>query len=339
MDNNDSRVSRHKKRPKKRKNKTFKIIMSILVVVALILVSAIGYTYFTLGKIKGTKLSKNNSDLGISNKASSLDNSVTNIALYGLDRREKNEASRSDSIIIASIDNKNKKVKLSSIMRDAYVNVPGYGQTKITHAYAYGGPQLSIKTLNSNFNLNIKDYATVDFFGLEKIIDKLGGVTIDVQSDEIQYINSYMRETAGLEKESIPTVTHAGSQTLNGIQAVAYSRIRYVGNDFERTDRQRRVLSQLFDKVQAGGLSSYSSTVNELLPYTETSLSSTQILALGTGIFTKGIKTIEQQRFPVDGYWQNLMVGGVYYLGIDIPSTTQQLYNFIYNDQVPQPKK
>ena len=119
-----------------------------------------------------------------------MSNEIINIAFFGVDRRAVNEASRSDSIMILSIDEMHKKIKMSSIMRDTYVEIKNHGQTKINHAYAYGGPQLAIRTLNENFNLDIRDYVTVDFFNFEKIIDAIGGVTIDVKQDEISLINT-----------------------------------------------------------------------------------------------------------------------------------------------------
>lgn len=171
-----------------------------------------------LNKIKSVKLPGNNSDIN----------------------------SRSDTIMILSIDKQHDKLKLTSIMRDTYISVDGHGMTKITHAYAYGGPQLAVKTINQNFNMNIKDYVTVDFFGLEKIIDSIGGVQINVEKAEVPVMNSYITETSRIEK-TVPTfVQSSGLQTLNGSQAVAYSRIRYVGNaDYKRTQRQRTVLEQL----------------------------------------------------------------------------------------------
>ena len=121
---------------------------------------------------------------------------------------------RSDSIIILSIDEMHKKIKMSSIMRDTYVKVKGHGETKITHAYAYGGPQLAIRTLNENFNLDIRNYVTVDFFNLEKIINAIGGVSIDVKQNEVSLINGYMIETAKIEKKSISTIANSGAANI-----------------------------------------------------------------------------------------------------------------------------
>lgn len=319
-------------------SKTKKIIISVIIIMASILVGIGIYSYSLLNKVKSAELTKDNGSLGIKKetikqiKEEDPEQKIINIALFGIDRRSKDEESRSDSIIVASIDQKHNKIKLSSIMRDTYVNVAGYGMTKITHAYAYGGPQLAVKTLNENFKLDIKDYVTVDFFSLEKIIDSLGGVTIDVREEELPYINSYMSEVSNIEKEKITNITNAGKVNLNGMQAVAYSRIRYIGNDFERTERQRKVLTEMLNKIQAAGLIKYPSIVNTLLPYVETSISKGDMLSMGVNILSLGIKTVDQERFPVDGYWHDMMINGVYYLGTDLNTAANQLHKYIYED-------
>jgi polyisoprenyl-teichoic acid--peptidoglycan teichoic acid transferase len=331
-----------KKDDHKKNGKRKKIIISVVIVLIAVFAGIGIYSYSLLNKVKSTDIPKDNNSLGIKVDAIQQINQedpgqdIINIALFGLDRRSKDEASRSDAIMVASIDKKHDKIKLSSVMRDTYVEVPGYGMTKITHAYAYGGPQLAIKTLNQNFNLDIKDYVTVDFFSLEKIIDILGGVTIDVRQEEIPYINSYMKETSNIEKEKIANVTQSGKVDLNGMQAVAYSRIRYIGNDFERTERQRKVLTEMLNKIQEAGLTKYPSIVSALLPYVETSISKGDMISLGASILTSGTKTIDQERFPVDGYWKDLTINGVYYLGTDLKVATDQLHKYIYEDVKPK---
>ncbi|MCM8711274.1 LCP family protein [Clostridium sp. SYSU_GA19001] len=330
----------------KKKHKKVLIISSIFVLLALVSAAVGGYLFLQLDKMKTAELSKSNDDLGINNEAlekiqqEDPNKDVINIALFGVDRRSSTGAGRSDSIMIASIDKKHKKIKLSSVMRDTYVAIPGRNNEKITHAYAYGGAQLAIKTLNENFQLNIKDYVTVDFFSLEKIIDALGGVTINVQKNEINLINSYMTEVAAIENKTPRNVTQAGTQTLNGMQAVAYSRIRYVGNgDYERTERQRTVLTALFNKIQSAGITKYPSIVATLLPYTETSISKADILAMGTEVLTSGIKTLDQERFPVDGYAKGQTINGASVIVTDLKVTTDQMHKYIYEDIKPTPKK
>lgn len=342
-----------------KKNKKIKLWMKFVLGVFIVILLAFGgsfsYTYYQLSKIKTTTILKIDKDLGIRPEVSLKDEvnsknegplkkedakTIINIALFGLDRTNVNEASRSDAIMILSIDAVHKKIKMSSIMRDTYVAINNHGDTKINHAYAYGGPQLAIRTLNENFNLDIRDYVTVDFFNLEKIIDIMGGVTIDVKQDEIGLINSYMTEIANIEKKSIAVVTKVGFQNLNGLQAVAYSRIRYTaGGDFVRTERQRTILSAMIKKIQSLGITEFSSVVSKLLPYTETSMKSMDIIKLGTKVLTSKIMTLEQERFPLDGYCRGKMMDGVWYLVADMGATVEQVHKFIYDDVKPISKE
>jgi len=328
--------NRNKKKPMK------KIVISLFVAALLIFGGAFAYTFWQVGKVNTVKISDTDEDLGINTDAvpeSEAASGITNIAFFGIDARNTEEPSRSDSIMIISIDTKNKKIKMSSVMRDTYVTMKGHGQTKINHAYAYGGPQLAIRTLNENFDLNVRDYVTVDFFNLEKIINSLGGVTIDVASDEVDEINKYMNETAAIEKKSVTRITSSGSQNLNGMQAVAYTRIRYLkGDDFKRTERQRTVLTAMLTKIQTAGVTKFPSIVSDLLPLTQTSMNSMDIISLGTKVVASKSTTLEQARFPSDGNWAAQTISGVSYLVANMQTMTEQIHKFIYEDINPAAK-
>ena len=325
---------------RKKKMKPFnRFILSLFVIIALIAGTAFGSTLYQLSKVETKKISKTDDDLGIKSKETvegAEDKSITNIALFGVDRRDKDEPARSDSIMILTIDQKNKKIKMSSIMRDTYVKVAGHGETKINHAYAYGGPELAIKTLNENFDLDIRNYSTVDFFDMEKIIDAVGGVNVDVNDDEVSLINDYMNETATIENKAITKIANSGTQTLNGMQAVAYTRIRYTaGGDFVRTERQRTILSGIFTKIESLGAKEFPSVVSKLLPLTETSMNSMEIIKLGSKVFSSNTRTLDQERFPLDDYVSNEMIDGVSYLIADMEATVDQLHKYIYDDIKP----
>jgi len=329
----------------KKKKRYIKYILIVAAVLILIAGSISGYTYYQLSKVNTVEISKKNEDLGIKNPPVTEEKSeeIINIALFGVDvGRDKYDVPNSDSIMIATLDRKHNKLKLTSIMRDTYVEISGYGKTKINEAYAKGGAPLAIKTLNENFNLNIRDYVTVNFFGLEKVIDLLGGVTVEVKDYELKEINTWVREVAELQHKEPVLVQHTGVQNLTGGQAVAYCRLRHVGNgDFERTDRQRRVLNELFNKVRSVGVTKYPSIVSEILPQIETSISTTEILSLGTKVLTSKIDTIEQQRFPLDGYCKGEMINEIWYLvpKPDLTDTEKQIHDFIYEDIKPVPKE
>ena len=282
-----------------------KIALWIIGIILGIFIIGIGGVYiygnYMFNKVEKIEVDKN--DVGITEeveeKLSPYSNSIINIALFGVDSADASTG-RSDSIIIATIDTIHKKLKLTSVMRDSYVNISGIGNDKINHAYAFGGPQLAIKTLNENFNLNIEDFVAVNFDSLPKIIDMIGGVTVDITSEEVSHI---------------PGISSAGTYNLNGAQALSYSRIRYAtGGDYVRTERQRTILTKIFEKILTINPMKYSSLLNEVLPMVQTSLDNSKILELGTEVLKMGVTTLEQERFPLDGYCQGEMINGVYYL-------------------------
>ena len=258
-------------------------------------------------------------------------NKIKNIALFGIDATD-GETGRSDSIMIATLDPVHNKLKITSVMRDSYVSIDGYGQDKINHAYAYGGPELAIKTLNENFGLNIEDFISVNFSSLPTIINILGGIDIEITQEELEYINSYIDDINVKDRTNSPHISYAGVQHLDGTQALAYSRIRYTsGGDYERTQRHRTVLNALFNKLTSTSVASYNSLLNEVLPYVQTNLSAADILSLGTKVLGIG-NNLEQDRFPRDGYGEGTMIDGIYYLTFDKEATVQQMRDYIFND-------
>ncbi|WP_297712639.1 LCP family protein [Clostridium sp.] len=296
------------------------VILGVTLSILLIIVGGVyWYGSHLFNKIEKVEIDTN--DVGIKEevqeKLSEYSDSVINIALFGIDAQD-GEAGRSDSIIIATIDTTHKKLKLTSIMRDSYVTIADRGQDKINHAYAFGGAQLAIKTLNENFDLNIEDFVAVNFTTMPKIIDKLGGVTIDITSEEVSHI---------------PGIDSAGTYTLTGEQALAYSRIRYAsGGDYVRTDRQRTVLNKVFEKILATNVTQYPSLLSEVLPMVKTSLNYSEILDLGNEVLKMGATNLEQERFPRDEYCEGKMISGIYYLTFDKEQTVQQLHDYIFDD-------
>lgn len=304
----------------KKGSKITLLIIGIIIGVFLISIGGI-YIYGRHIYNKVEKVEVDKDDIGITEeveeKLSPYSDSIINIALFGVDSADATTG-RSDSIIIATIDTTHKKLKLTSIMRDSYVNISGIGNDKINHAYAFGGPQLAIKTLNENFNLNIEDFVAVNFDSLPKIIDMIGGVTVDITNEEVSHISG---------------INSAGTYNLTGAQALAYSRIRYAtGGDYVRTERQRTILTKMFEKILNINAAQYSTLISQMLPMVQTSLDYSKILELGTEVLKMGVTTLEQERFPLDGYCQGEMIDGVYYLTFDKTSTVEQLHNYIFED-------
>ena len=240
--------------------------------------------------------------------------------------------------MLITIDSSRKKVKLISIMRDLYVNIDGVGKDKLNHAYFYGGPSLSIKTLNNTFNLNIEDYISLDFFNLPKIIDELGGIELDVKSEEINNLNKYIKENQRLLGVSGDhTIKSSGVQTLSGIQALSYARIRSVGDgDFERTDRQRKVIIAMIDKAKTMSPIKLTSLVEKYIDSIETSLSLNKLLSIGANLLLGGYE-IEQTRAPFEGEFNDSgkIINGVWYLTFDQEKTTESLHKYIFDDILP----
>ena len=332
-------VQRVKRTGKKTKKYAW-IKWVVIAVIVLLIAAGAGYVASILGSYTHQELDKD--DLGISsNDESGLQDDgstdIVNIALFGVDTRTQGEKTRSDSMMILTIDKKHNKIKLTSLMRDTYVAIEGHSNTKLTHAYYYGGPQLAVKTINQNFGMNITEYATVNFQGMAEIIDAVGGVEIDITEAERQNANKSIKEQAayGMEPDYIEK---AGLQTLTGTQAVAYARIRYVGNaDFERTDRQRRVMEQLFNKALDMNPLQYPEFARKLLPYVETSLDIGEILDLST-IMLRDV-SMEQLRIPMDEH----LIGsgsirdssGGSCLNVDLEAATKTIQEFIYDDIDP----
>lgn len=328
-----SRVERNNKK-KKKKSLFLKISITIVSIIALLIAIGIGTFYSIFNKMDNIDLNKEN--LGVTSKEELevYDNykKIKNIALFGIDSADG--VGRSDSMMIATVDPVHDKLKITSLMRDSYVNIDGYGYDKLNHAYAFGGPELSIKTINQTFGLNIEDFVAVDFASLPKVIDILGGIELDITDEELQYINGYIDDINSKDGTYSPHISYAGPQHVDGVQALAYSRIRYTsGGDYERTRRHRTVLEQLFNKALTVSPTQYPTIINQLLPYVKTNLGATDILSLTTKVATMGGGTLEQDRFPRDGYAQGEMINGVYYLVFDEATTKQQIMDYIFDDK------
>ncbi len=231
-----------------------------------------------------------------------------NIALFGVDAG----GTRSDTIIVASINEKTKDVKLCSVYRDTYLNIdsmtnPVYN--KANSAYAKGGPEQAIRMLNMNLDMNVDDFMTVDFAALEDVIDDLGGVEINVQPEEIYYINDYQfsivmglggpKEGKITNPRNFISVTEPGPQTLNGLQATAYCRIRYTaGSDFRRTERQREVISQIVNKAKHASPAQLNKVLDDVLPRIKTSFSAAELGKYAMDI--KSYNIVESKGFPFE---------------------------------------
>ncbi|WP_346936259.1 LCP family protein [Clostridium sp.] len=307
----------------KKKSRGLTTGKKVLIIIATILIfslSALGsYLLSMVGKLNNVGL--DDSTLGI-DSSKNTSSKIKNIALFGIDQTD-GDVGRSDAIIIATVDSLHKKLKLTSISRDSYVNIEGHGYDKLNHAYAFGQEELAIKTINQTFGLDITDYAKVNFNNLKDIIDIIGGIDITVEDSELEDLNG--------------VISTSGRQHVNGTQALAYSRIRKnSGGDDSRTERQRILLTEIFNKVSTVGILKLPSMVNDILPHVQTSLSTSEVLSLGTKVLTSGITNIEQIRFPLSEYSKGEQIDGVYYTTFDEEITKEQIQKYIYEDIMPK---
>ncbi len=256
---------------------------------------------------------------------------VINILLLGTDKYDSDTLTASDATMILTLDTVNKRIKLCSIMRDTYVEVPGQDPCNINDVIIKGGPELTLKTINTNFNLQIDKFVQVNLNSLPKIIDILGGVEINVTEEEVPYINSLVNSIDSNNGTSNPGITSAGLQTLNGTQASAYSRIRSTaGRDYKRTERQRDVLSSLYAKFKTASISQLTDLMNNILPLVSTNITDSEILSILGKVLTMGVSEIEQSRFPLDGQHEMILTD-MYHMIIDKEQTTNEMHKFIFS--------
>lgn len=301
---NTPKRSKGKKSKVEKKKKIIIICSCVAVILGVLLYFIWPFLNYNYHKIKNKP-----EDLGFSKV---IDERIVNVALFGLDTRDENDfTGRSDSIMILSINTETKQVKVISLMRDTITRMERDGEvfySKLNNAYFYGGPELAIKTINQNYDLDISRYATINFFGMVDIIDAVGGIDATVTEDELEWkgydnpnLNNCMEEICaekGLNSNDY-LITSPGTQHLNGIQAVAYARVRHclssfgTNDDYGRTDRQRHVMEQLFSKATQMKKSEYVKLAKALLPCSETSLTYSDILSLAVHVLLKGPKFIQ----------------------------------------------
>lgn len=263
-----------KKNDKKGGNK--KIAIAVVIIIVIILGIIAGFIYNKVSKVNFVKIDEGN--LAIENKTG-----YRNIALLGVDTRDMNslDGSRSDAIIIVSINEQTKNVNLISVYRDSYVDVQGHGLTKVTHAYAYGGPELALNTLNRNLDLDISEFVTVNFEIVADVVDLVGGIDIDIDKSELSQMNKYIEDTSKNVGRKANKITSAGKQHLDGIQAVTYARIRKTaGGDYKRTERMRTVLTEVFEKAKKMDAGKLNELANKVLPQVQTNIGLSEVISL-----------------------------------------------------------
>lgn len=286
----------NKKDGKNKKNKGLRIFLVFIIIIVLLLVGVLGGAFWyindKLGKMQQVEIKEE--ELNIDEKVEEKLTGYRNIAIFGVDSRNPDDlgrGNRSDCIIIASINQETCDIKLVSVYRDTYVQIQGYGLDKITHAYSYGEAPVALNTLNTNFDLNIKEFVTVNFDSVAEAVDLLGGVDIDVEQNEIKYLNSYLNGTAKATGKTAVPITHAGLQTLNGVQAVSYGRIRYTeGGDYKRTERMRDVIEAMLKKLKTKSIGEINNILDQILPKVYTNMTTMDFISMIPNVMKYNVK-------------------------------------------------
>ncbi len=264
------------------------------------------------------------------------DKNVFNILLIGSDTRKSGGAGRSDAMILLSINKKTKKIIVTSILRDIYLQIPGKkNNNRINAAYAFGGADLLMETIEQNFKIQVEQYASVDFYAFIDIVDAVEGVTLEVTEKDIPVINGYVMELNQLtgQEETKDFLTEPGTLLLSGKQALGYARNRYVGNsDFERTARQRKVLEQIFKKVKNSELAEIKALLNIILPQITTNLTEGEIFSLILSLPSYIDYDIEQWSIPMAGTYSSKRIRGMAVLGIDFNENIDELHSKVYDE-------
>lgn len=313
--------------------KRFRRILVRLLTVVVILATAGSIGLYGYRAVFGYHYDSSLSDEDLS-AGIQADENITNIALFGLDTRPGDEKSHSDCMMIVTIDNTRGKIKLSSLMRDSLVEIDGVGEDKLNAAYFRGGPSLAIRTINENFGTDIEDYIAVNFEQVVEIVDALDGIEINVASEaELTELNRVIRDYGLEQGKEFSPVEKTGLQTLDGVQALCYGRIRKgdTGDDWARVERQSVVLNAIFTKLQSASATELIGSMRKLVPYVTTSLSPTDMASLIVGAVKNGIPTLEHTRIPVDGEW-SYSGNSSEFITYDLDVAADHIHAYIYDD-------
>ena len=337
-----TRTARSRRRRRKRGNWFLrlsigkKVAVCLLGVLICLIASGVIYVSAKLNKLNTEDIPKKN--IAVNDLEEGVGEGFTNFALFGSDSRAAgaDEGTRTDCIIVASLNNKTREVKMVSVYRDSLLDIGEGTLNKCNGAYSHGGAKQAIDMLNTNLDLEIEDYVTVDFAAISDVIDLLGGVEIEVSEVELPYLNKFLGETAQVAGKKANPVTKAGMQTLDGVQATTYARIRSTkGGDFKRAERQRYVIEKMVEKALKADLATINKIIDVVLPKIKTSLSATEILnyAKSFNKYTLG----DNIGFPIEKTTDTLPGLGSVVIPVTLESNVVQLHEFLYGEEDYQP--
>lgn len=331
---NEGVIKNKKKRKKKKKKNVFlkilvRFILILIILIVIMVGVLIGYVYNKLSKIDYDEDGIENL---VVNEGVEKTEEYLNVALFGVDTRSNkyDSSSGSDTILIVSLNQKTKEVKMVSVYRDSYLCLEDNKYDKLTDIYRRYGPEKAVNVLNRNLDLHISEYVTINFEVVAEVVNYVGGVQIDVGKADLQYINGYIYENTKVTGIKSSYIKKAGTQNLDGIQALAYARIRYVGTDINRAERQREVLMKTFEKVKKMNVVQLNGLVDKVLPKVKTTINKSKIVELALGVTQYNITTSEG--FPYN--WADYQPGEVYYLAPrNLEENVKKLHQALYAEE------
>ena len=325
------KVSRKKAAQKKKRM----IIFGVEIVALLALLIGF-YVVWQMDKLQEPQQAEGGIEVneGLSEEAQQTMSGYTNIALFGLDTREagqRGKGNRSDTMIIASINNDTKEVKLVSVYRDTYLDLTNGRYNKANGAYSAGGPDQAVNMLNRNLDLDIQYYVSVDFAALTETVDLLGGIMIDVDESEIEHLNNYTVETSEVTGVETEKLTETGYQLLDGVQATSYCRIRYTaGDDFKRTERQREVILEIANKAKEADITEINDIINAVFPMVATNYTNGQLLEMAPQLLEYDI--VDTVGFPFDRETGTISGKGSCVIPVNLESNVIQLHEYLFGN-------
>lgn len=329
----DKKSRKSNKKAEKGRKKKKSGFKRFLIAVALIIVFLAAGLYVLVGKVYSEMKYE---EIESVSSSPMKEDGVTNILLIGNDSRENGEDGRSDAMILLSISNKTKKIYMTSLLRDMYVDIPGHKGNRLNAAYSYGGAELLMETIEQNFDIHISRYVLVNFEAFANLVDAVGGVDLELSSKEVEYVNGYLVEYNILlgrpEGTDYFEDTSGGMVHLNGPQALAYCRNRYIGTDFGRTERQRKVLTEVIHKLPKGVLTNPQELIDGLMPNLTTNLTQAECYRLS--LMAPKILTYDiiQNSIPLEGTYKDATIREMAVLEVDFDANKKFLQENLYGE-------
>lgn len=317
----------------KKKKKRFSIKRFLLTAV-LIIALLLGGLYYMVGKVY-SKL--NYQEIESLTSAPMKEDGVINILLIGNDSRKNGEDGRSDAMILLSVSTKTKKIYMTSLLRDMYVEIPGHDNNRLNAAYSFGGAELLMKTVEKNLDIKVNRYMLVNFEAFANLVDAVGGVDLELSSAEIEWVNAYLNEYNLLTEKEFGTdymdTSAEGMVHLNGPQALAYTRNRYIGTDFGRTERQRKVLKEVIHGLPGAMVKNPDLLIDGLMPNLTTNLTQWECYQLSLSAPTMLTYDIEQGSIPLQGTYRDATIRQMAVLEVDFDANKEYLHELLFGSQ------